>query len=298
MPSAPKVQILYRRNGDILFGWLPLSSSEAKSYNLYSCATQNGVYTLVKNIKNITDKTYKKVVTYVKDSDIPIPDLTDYYFKLTFIDGFSVESNIALSVITTAFPACVKPNNFENEAEEANNHNYGWIDERKRWEKIKLTPDGKLKVDASVDIGDITLGSVQIATLPDDITKKYILVDSQRRSVISEDPTVFSRFQKFEEHQNVVNNVETTILTYTNVNPFFVTKVCCSGTADAKFNFKINNVVTQVLRNSWNNRNITFDFESKSLLVPANSTITVTTTHSEINAQDFEVSLYGFVYTY
>ena len=89
MPLAPKAQVLYRRTNDILFGWIPLSSIVAKSYNLYASSSLGGVYLLVKsNIQNVLDKNYNKVVIYVKDTDIPISPLIRYYFKLTFVDPF------------------------------------------------------------------------------------------------------------------------------------------------------------------------------------------------------------------
>jgi hypothetical protein len=298
MSSAPKAQILYRRSNDLLFGWTPLSKIEAKSYNLYACLTFTGVYVPVKiNILNDTDKNYKKIVVYIKDSDIPIPPLVRYYFKLTFVSPANIESDIALSAITTVYPPVVDPH-FENEAEEANNHNYAWVEENQRWEKVLLTPDGKLKTDANVVIGDITLSDIQIATLPDEITKVYIITDTHKRTVVNVDPTVYSRLQKFEEHVDIATDLETTILTFTNIQQFFVNKIVCSGTADAIFKFKISNITNQVMRNSWNNRNIVFDFTDKSLLIPAGSTITITVKHQEKLAQNFEVSIYSFTYSY
>jgi hypothetical protein len=300
MITAPKVQVLYRRTNDILFGWHSVDKKDAISFNLYACSTPNGIYSLIKsNIQNNIDKNYKKVIVYIKDTDIPIPTplLTRYYFKLTYIDTLNVESNLLLSQVTTIYPPDVDYH-FENEQQEANNHNFAWVEENQRWEKLLLTQDGKLKVDAVVNIGDITISDVKIATLPDDITKKYILVDNQRRTVVSQDPNVFLRFEKFEEHSIINKNVETIILTYSNIQQYFINKICCSGTADALFKLKINGNIIQVLRNSWNNRNIIFDFCDKSLSLLANSTITITCTHYEELIQNYEVSLYGFSYTY
>jgi hypothetical protein len=298
MINAPQMSVLYRRTGDTMFGWDPLSKTDAISYNLYSASAIAGPYILVKSgILNNVDRNKKKVVIIVKDSDIPIPPLVRYYFKLTYISPTNVESNIALSYVTTIFPPDIHPY-WENEAEEANNHNYAWVEENQRWEKLILTPDGKLKVDANISIGAVTLSNVQIATLPDGTTKVYVLADNQKRIIVSEDPTVFSRLQSFEEHLSIVSNTETTILTFTNAQAFFVSKIVCSGTADAIFKMKINNVTNQVMRNSWNNRNVTFDFTDKALAIPAGTTVTITVKHEERLAQDFEVSIYSFTYAY
>ena len=254
--AAPQLQVLYRRNGDVSFGWTPLSKTEAKTYNLYSSATPAGVYSLLKSgIPNTVDrKTYKnKVWTLVKDEDVPIPYNTRYYFKLTAVDSSDVESNIALSPFAIVYPPTV---NFyyEGEKQEANSHNFGWVEEHQRWEKLLVTADGKLVVDANVTIGDITIENVKVAALDDNVTLQYLLVDSGRRLVTTEDPSAITRIRSFTEASNVVTNVETTVLTYTNVSEFYLEKVTCSGTADALFRLKINGTTIMVLRNSWNNR--------------------------------------------
>lgn len=299
MPLAPKPQVLYRRTGDILFGWTPLLKTEAIAYNLYSCSTSSGIYTLLKsNIPNLVDRNNKtKVCIFVKDIEVPIPANVRYFFKLTFIDPTYIESNIAFSTVTTIYPPDVDYH-FEGEQQEANNHNFAWVEENQRWEKLLLTPDGKLKVDATVDIGSITIGNVKIATRSDGTTLEYILVDNNRRVVVSEDPSVFNRFKDYKETVTVLPNVETIISTYTNALAYYLGKIVCSGTADAKFHLKINGTTIQTLRNNWNNRNVTFDFTDKSVYCSAGATITVTATHTEKTSQDYESSLTGFTYIY
>jgi hypothetical protein len=294
--SVPQLQVLYRRNGDIFFGWIPLSKSEAKTYNLYSSATPAGVYSLFKSgIQNVIDKTYKgKVCALVKDVDVPIPLNSRYYFKLTAVDASSVESNINLSPFATVYPPTVDPHH-EGEAEEANTHNYGWVEQNQRWEKFLLTPDGKLSVDANVEIGDITLENVKIAALADNTTLQYLLVDNDRRLVVKQDPTSISRFRSYEEASNVPTT-ETIVYTYTNAGSFFIEKILCTGTADALFKLKINGTTISALRNSWNNRNVVFDFSDKSIQCSAASTVTVTVKHNEKVNQSYETSMFGFTY--
>lgn len=299
MPLAPKVQVLYRRNGDIAFGWLPLESSEAKSYNLYSSSTPVGVYALLKSgIPNRVDKNYRnKVVVFVKDIDVPIPANVRYYFKITFVDLSNIESNINLSPVTTIYPPTVDYH-FEGEQQEANNHNFGWVEQNQRWEKLLLTADGKLMVDATVDIGSITIGNVKIAQRPDNATLEYVLVDNNRRVVVSQDPSIYNRVRDYEEKTTVLPHVETIVLTYTNAQAYYLEKIVCTGTADAKFKLKLNGSTFAVLRNSWNNRNVTFDYSDKSLYCSAGTTITVTVLHTEKISQDYETTLTGFTYVY
>jgi hypothetical protein len=312
MPLVPVLQILYRRKGDILFGWKPLLRAEVKSYNLYSSATSGGIYSLVKsNIPNEVDKTvYRgKVISIVKDTEIPIPpneyiDVprgglvqgTNYYFKLTFIDQTDVESDIGLSPAIIVKPAQIEPF-FENESEERNAHEFAWVESRKRWEKIQLTDDGKLAVDANVTVGDITIENVKVAARPDGTTLEYMLVDNNRKLVVRVDPNSISRINDYEEHTAIAKNVETTILTYTNVQEFFIEKISCSGTGDAVYKFKINGTTYQTLRSSWNNRNMTFDFSTIARKIPANTSVTITVSHVENQLLDFEASLTGFTFT-
>lgn len=310
MPATvPVLQILYRREGDILFGWKPLPRTQAKAYNLYACATPTGVYTIVQqNILNEPDKTIYsgKVLATVKDSSIPIPpnpyiDATKgnlvqgtlYWFKLTYIDPSNLESNIALSPAIIVRPANEAPL-LENEAKEANQHIFGWVEERHRWEKILLDADGKLQVDATVDV---TLGNVKVAARPDGTTLEYLLVDNNRELIARIDPNSISRINDYEETLAVVKNVETTILTYSNLSDFFIEKIACSGTGDAVFKFKINGATKQTLRSSWNNRNPTFDFSAISRKMTAGDTVTITATHVEQANQNFESSLIGFTFT-
>jgi len=308
MAIAPNLQVLYRRLDDILFGWVPLLKTEAKSYNLYSCSTPTGIYTLFESgIKNEIDKNYKnKVVALVKDTDIPIPSGNiapsgppgaKYYFKLTFVDPVGVESDIALSAPCIVYPAGVA-NIFENEHRDKNNHNFGWVETKERWEKVQLTDEGKLMVDATLDAGSVTIGNVKIATRPDGSTLEFVLVDNSRRVVTSNDPNVLSRVRQYQEAVNVLPNTETTLLTYTNAAAFFVDKVSCSGTADAVFKLKVNGITQQTLRNSWNNRNVTFDFITNSSKFSAGNTITVTVSHVEQTSHDYEATLMGYTYTY
>jgi hypothetical protein len=312
MTTAPILQVLYRRKGDILFGWKPLLRTEAKSYNIYSSATSGGAYTLLKsNIPNEVDKTiYRgKVVCCVKDTDIPIPpgefiDVprgglvqgTNFYFKLTFIDLTNVESNLALSDAILVRPAQIEPF-FENESEERNNHNFGWVESRKRWERFNITDDGKLSVDAVVNIGEITIGNVKVAARPDGTTVEYILVDNQRELIVRVDPNSISRIQSYGETLGIVKNIETTVFTYTNASSFFIEKVVCTGTGDAIFKFKIDGNPYQTLRSSWNNRNVSFDFSTIARKITAGSVVTVTAKHNESQLLDFESSLIGFTFT-
>lgn len=297
MATAPKAQVLYRRNSDIFFGWNPLDKSDAISYNLYSAPTPAGVYVLLKSkIQNNVDKNYKnKVCVLVKDSDIPIPYNVRYYFKLTFLDSAGIESNIALSPITTVYPPVVDLH-FEGEQQEANNHNFGWVEQNQRWEKLLLTSDGKLMVDATVDIGSITIGNVKIAARQDGTTLEYILVDNNRRIITNSDPSVFNRIRDYEETTTVLPNIETLILSYTNAQAYYLDKVFCSGSADAKFKLKLNGSTIATLRNSWDNRNLIFDYSDKSVFCSAGTIVTVTTLHTESKSQDYEASLLGFTY--
>jgi hypothetical protein len=299
MPLAPKVQVLYRRDGDVSFGWLPLATTDAKSYNLYSSPTPAGIYVLLKsNIDNRVDKNYKnKVIVLVKDAEVPIPANVRYYFKLTFVDPANVESNINLSPVTTIYPHTVDLH-YEGEQQEANNHNFAWVEQNQRWEKLLLTADGKLMVDTTVDIGSITIGNVKIAQRPDNATLEFVLVDNNRRVVVSQDPTSYNRVRDYEEKTTVLPNVETIVLTYTNAQAYYLDKIVCTGTADAKFKLKLNGTTISVLRNSWNNRNVCFDFSDKSVYCSAGTTVTVTALHTEKISQDYETSLTGFTYTY
>jgi len=293
MAAVPVLQVLYRREGDILFGWKPLSNSDVRFYKLYACATSGGVYTLIKtNITNLVDKTvYQgKVIQPLKDSDIPIPPKTYWWFKLTFVDFLGVESAIALSAPTEARPAGVEPF-FENEDEAKNNHNMAWVQARDRWEKLLLTPDGKLVVDASV-----TLTSAKVAARPDGTTLEYLLVDSNRQQIVRIDPASFSRFDDYEETA-IIPNVETDILTYAALSLFYIEKIVCSGTSDAVFKFKVNGITRRTLRNSWNNRNVTFDFSTIARDVLGTQVVTVTAEHIEKSNQNFEVGLSGFTFS-
>jgi len=297
MPTLPALQILYRRDGDILFGW----NKEAgiKYYKIYSCATFGGVYTLVaSDIPNVEDKTiYRgKVIHPVKDSSIPIPPLVRYYFKLTYIDTSDIESDINLSPATTVFPAGVEWFH-ENEDEVKNNHNMAWVEVRQRWEKVELTPDGKLKVDATVNIDEITLGNVKVAARPDGTTLEYILVDNNRKLIVRPDPESISRIADVEESTGIVKNVETTVLTYSNVTAYFVEKIACSGSSDFIYKMKIDGTTNQVKRSSWNNRNPVFDFSTIARRIPGSATLTITATHKEKANQECEINLTGYTFT-
>lgn len=312
MTSVPILQVLYRRKGDILFGWKPLPRTTAKSYNLYSSSSSSGSYTIVKSgIPNEVDKTiYRgKVVCSVKDTDIPIPsndyiDTVDggglvsgrnWYFKLTYVDTSDVESNLASADPILVRPAQIEPS-FENENEVQNAHNFGWQDERFRWEKIKVDSDGRLMVDAQVDIGDITLGNVKVAARPDGTTLEYILVDDARKVIVRQDPNSIDRLADYEEHANVPANTETTILTYTNGTSYFLEKIVCSGTGDAVFRLKIGGSTIRTLRNSWNDRNVTFDYSTIARRISGGGIITVTAEHKEKASQDYEASLEGYTF--
>jgi len=310
MPQVPKLQILYRRADDILFGWSPLLRSEATSYNLYASPASAGVYTAVKiKIPNEPDKSvYQgKVVAVVKDSDIPIPPNefvppkqggvvrgTTWWFKLTFVDPTNVESNIALSPAIVVWAPNVEPF-FENEDEVRNNHGFAWIESRHRWEKLLLTDDGRLQTDATFS-GSITIGNVKVAARPDGTTLEYLLVDSNREIIARLDPNSISRISDYEESAAFAKNVETIILTYTNAQAYFVEKISCSGTGDAEFRFKIDGTTSQILRSSWNNRNPLFDFSASTRKISAGSTVTVTAKHIEKANQSFECSLMGFTF--
>jgi hypothetical protein len=295
--AAPKLQILYRRNGDIFFGWVPLSKTEAKSYNLYSSATPSGVYSLVKSgIPNTVDKNYKnKVCALIKDSDIPIPANVRFYFKLTAVDPSNVESDINLSPYATIFPPTVDFH-LEGDAQEANSHVFAWDENSQHWAKLLVTNDGKLKVDAS--IGDITLENVKVAARPDGTTIEYMLVDNNRRLVVSHDPSTYNRIRSYADSIIVAPNSETTVLTYMNASSYYLEKIQCTGTADALFKVKINGSTIGALRNSWNNRNVIFDFSDKSVQCPAGATITITAYHTETQNQSYDTGLFGYTYSY
>jgi hypothetical protein len=296
---APTVSVLFRRKDDILFGWPQLPTSQCKYYKLYYCPTPAGIYAFLKDVPNIKDTAwgYKtKVITYVKDTDIPIPPLVRYYFKLTFIDTANIESNIALSLPIEVFPPQVEPF-WENEDEPRNNHNFGWTETRQRWEKLTITDDGKLRVDATATIVAPIIGTVKVAEKPDNVTLDYIFIDNNRKLVVRIDQDSISRVAQYTETPNVVKNVETQILTYTNALPYFVEKVVCSGTADAVFRMKIGGNTIRTLRNAWNDRNATFDFSTISRRIPAASVVTLIAIHAEKAVQDFEASLEGFTFT-
>lgn len=298
MPTAPKIQILYRRNGDMQFGWNHLPSTDAKSYNVYQCSTVSGAYVFLKSVTNHIDVRLKKIICNIKDSDVPIPDpiLNTWYFKITYVSPLGVESDINLSL-----PCVVYPHNiewyWENEDEPKNNHNFGWVESRKRWEKLRLTDDGKLDVNASVNIDTIQLGNVKVAQKPDNITLDYILIDNNRETIVRVDPNSIARLAAYNEILNINRNVESTVLSYTNASPFFVEKISCSGSADAIFKLKIDGTVTRILRNAWNDRNITFDFSTISKKFSAGSVVSITATHNEKAVQRFESSLEGFTFT-
>jgi hypothetical protein len=299
MPLVPALQILFRRKDDILFGWNVIPKTQVKSYNLYSCATSAGAYSLVKKIVNARDTNtpYKgKTVAFVKDSDIPIPSQTNYWFKLTIIDSANVESNINDSTAIVVYPQNVEPF-FENEDEIRNTHNMAWIESRHRWEKILLTDDGRLKTDAIVNIDEIQLGNVKVAQKPDGTTLDYMLIDDNRKLIVRQDPDSISRIAAYNEISNIVKNVESVLLTYTNIVAYFVEKIVCSGTADAVFKMKIDGNTVRTIRNAWNDRNAIFDFSSIAKKIPAGSTITITIEHTEKTNHKFEASLEGFTFT-
>ena len=299
MPVAPTVSVLFRRTDDILLGWPQLPVSQCKYFKLYSCPTPAGVYTFLKNVQNVKASAagYKdKVTVYVKDIEIPIPKLVRWYFKLTFVDIANIESNLAASSPIEVFPDQIEPF-WENEDEQRNNHNMAWVESRQRWEKVQLDDQGKLVTDAIVNIGAIQLGNVKVAQKPDNVTLDYIFIDNNRKLVIRIDPDSISRIAQYSEVPNINKNIETTILTYTNVSPYFVEKVVCSGTADAVFKLKIDGSIVRTLRNAWNDRNATFDFSTISRKIPATSTVTLTAEHFEKTNQKFEASLEGFTFT-
>lgn len=291
--AIPQVQVLYRRYGDILFGWSPLSNLEAKSYNIYASPSPSGIYSLIKSgIPNITDKTYKnRVCIYVKDTDVPIPTNKRYYFKVTAVDPSNVESDINLSDYTNVYPPTVNFH-FEGEKQETNSHGYGWSETNQRWEKLLVNEEGKLAVD--VVVGDITISDVKVAALSDNTTLQYMLVDSNRRLVVKDDPTSINRIRTFNKVTDVVKSVETVGLTYTNANTFYIDKIMCTGTSEAWFRVKIGVPTIASLRSSWNERNVIFDFTGNSVQCPAGSVVTVTVEHLETANQDFEISFFGY----
>lgn len=310
--SLPVLQVLYRRKDDIMFGWKPLAKSVAKYYNIYSSSSSTGPFTLVKTkIPNEVDKTiYRgKVVSLIKDSQIPIPKNenippiqggvvsgVEWWFKLTYVDLSNVESNLANSDPIVVRPHYEEPF-FENENEVQNSHNFGWVDSRHRWEKLRVNDDGELIVDADVNIDNITLGNVKVAAREDNTTLEWILVDDNRKVIVRPDPNSISRIRDYEETLNIVKNSETTILTYTNSVAYFIEKIVCSGTGDAVFKMKIDGTTIETKRNSWNRRNITFDFSTIAAKIPATSIVTVTAKHFEKHTHDFECSLRGFTFS-
>ena len=313
MPTVPTLQVLYRRRDDIMFGWKPLKNTEAKYYNLYASPTSAGAYTLVKSkiLNQVDESVYKgKVISLIKDADVPIPSnpsyppeqggvvlhSTRYYFKLTFVDLSNVESNLASSPAILVHPPNVEPF-FENEDEVKNNHNMAWVESRKRWEKMQLSDDGDLKVEADINIDTVNLGNVKVAARPDGTTLEYIFVDDNRKLVIRSDPNSIDRISDYEEKTSVPKNIETTILTYTNTLAYFLEKIVCSGTCDALFKLKIDGTTTRSLRNSWNNRNVTFDYSTIAKKIPPNAIITITVIHVEPNNHNFESNLEGFTFT-
>jgi len=299
MPSVPTVSVLFRRKDDILFGWPQLPTSQCQYYKLYSCATSAGAYVFLKNVPNSKDIAYGykgKIVVYVKNVEIPIPPLVRYYFKLTFVDLANIESNIALSSPIEVFPDQVEPF-WENEDEPRNNHNFGWVEPRQRWEKVQLDANGRLITDAIVNIDNIQLGNVKVAQKPDNVTLDYMLIDNNRKLIVRTDPESIARIAQYIETPNVVKNVETTILSYVNAAPYFVEKAVCSGTSDAVFKLKIAGTTIRTLRNAWNDRNTTFDYSTIARRIPAASTVTITALHAEKVVQNFEASLEGFTFT-
>jgi hypothetical protein len=100
----------------------------------------------------------------------------------------------------------------------------------------------------------------------------------------------------FQEQLSVPPNIETTIFSYTDTQAICLYKIVCTGTADALFALKTNGITIAMLRNSWNNRNVTFDFSDGSVYCAARSIITVTAIHTEVLNQTYETSL-QFVYT-
>ena len=299
MPQVPALQILFRRQGDILFGWNVIPKNQVKSYNIYSSPTQSGTYTFLKNIVNSREinSPYKgKTVTYVKDTDVPLPTNTNYWFKLTTIDTSNVESNINDSIAIVVYPPNIEPF-FENEDEVRNAHNMAWVESRHRWEKILLTDDGRLKTDSIVNIDEIQLGNVKVAQKPDNVTLDYMLIDNNRKLIVRNDPDSISRIAHFQTISNINKNLETTLLTYTNASAYYIEKIVCSGSADAVFKMKIDGNIIRVLRSSWNNRNVTFDFSTIARKISPNSIVTITIIHYEKTVQLFEASLEGFTFT-
>jgi len=294
MATAPKLQVLYRRVGDILFGWNPLPATDAAYFNIYASATSGGTYRLVKsNIANQADKTvYRtKVVVYVTDAAAAIPPNKDYFFKLTVVDRLGTESPLTNSDPVEVYPAGVEWF-WENEHEDKNNHNFAWVESRNRWEKVQLTDDGKLITDAEVNIGDITLGNVKVAARADNTTLEYLLVRDDRALIVKP----LDEFTTVTAYDNdiISTGVETVILSHNEGTQFYLTKVICSGTADARYALKIGSTTISAERSSWNNRNVKFEFGRKGLDIGAGSVVNVTALHSEPVDQAYEISLFGY----
>jgi len=278
MATAPQLQVLYR---------------------IYSSASPGGPFTIAKSgIPNIVDRSVYsgKVIVVIEDVKIPIPSGDYYYFKLTAVDVSDVESSLGSSASTEIRPFGVEEFH-ENESQERNIHTHIWDPTEDRWKKLSCTPEGKIPVDATINIDNITLGNVKVAARPDNTTLEWVLVDSGRRQIVCIDPNCKDRIDDYEEESNVAKDTETIMFTYSNVGPYFVEKVVCSGTSDAVFRFKINGTTRRTMRNSWNDRNVTFDFSTFSRKISAGATVTVTVEHSEVLVQDFEANLSGFTYS-
>jgi len=256
MATVPTLQVLYRRASDILFGWKPLPPAEAAYFNLYASDTEGGTYRLIRSkIANQTDKKYRtKVVATIKDAEIGLsttpPPVVDYWFKLTFVDRIGSESALGDSTPKKVLPAGIEPSfeneqedknnhNFawKNEQEDKNNHNFAWNDSRKRWEKVLVDDDGKLVVDAQVDIGSITLGNVKVAARSDNTTVEYLLVRDDRVLYVKplDEFTTITAY----DFDTIAASSETTILSHNEGSLFYLTKVICTGEADAIYRLKI-----------------------------------------------------------
>jgi len=300
MATVPTLQVLYRRASDILFGWKPLPPAEAAYFNLYASDTEGGTYRLIRSkIANQTDKKYRtKVVATIKDAEIGLsttpPPVVDYWFKLTFVDRIGSESALGDSTPKKVLPAGIEPS-FENEQEDKNNHNFAWNDSRKRWEKVLVDDDGKLVVDAQVDIGSITLGNVKVAARSDNTTVEYLLVRDDRVLYVKplDEFTTITAY----DFDTIAASSETTILSHNEGSLFYLTKVICTGEADAIYRLKIGSTIISVERSSWNNRNVKFEFGVKGIEIGGGSTVNVTAEHEESSNQKYEISLMGYKYT-
>jgi hypothetical protein len=104
--TIPEINVWDVTSQNIGLTWSMSNRSDTQYYNLYGCATYNGVYALVQsNIPNVADpRTPGSVYVNVVRSAAGIATDQPYYFKITAVDFSGSESAVAASNFVSVDP--------------------------------------------------------------------------------------------------------------------------------------------------------------------------------------------------